>query len=93
MRMLQIRNLPDELHSALAERAREQSVSMSEYVVRLLRRDLARPTIDEWVAEQRADRTPSRHIDVVQTLDEVRMDYDPDERTQSEAPENRSTRP
>lgn len=93
MGMLQIKNLPDELHHALSERARAQSVSMSEYVVRLLRRDLSRPTVGEWVATQRADPTPRRHIDVVSTLEEVRADYDPDERSPLDPPVNVPTRP
>lgn len=93
MGMLQVKNLPDELHRALSERARAQSVSMSEYVVRLLRRDLSRPTVEEWVAAQRADPTPRRHLDVVSTLDEVRVDYDPDERSHMDAPGTASTRP
>lgn len=90
--MLQIRNLPADLHEALATRARTQSISMSEYVVRLLRRDLSRPTVEEWVAAQRADRTPSRRIDVVRTLDETRTDYDPDERSVETASGPVSTR-
>lgn len=86
MSMLQVRNLPAELHEALAERARTQNLSMSEYVIRLLRRDLSRPTVEEWVAAQRADRSPRRRIDVVHTLDEVRADYDFDERSPLDAP-------
>lgn len=58
---------------------------MSEYVIRLLRRDLSRPTVEEWVAAQRTDRTPGRHIDVVHTLDEVRAEYDSDERRHQDA--------
>lgn len=81
MGMLQVKNLPDELHAALAERARAQGVTMSEYVTRLLRRDLSGPTVAEWVAEQRARRGPVRPIDVVGALDEVRMEYDHDGRS------------
>ncbi|MGD8201319.1 FitA-like ribbon-helix-helix domain-containing protein [Ornithinimicrobium sp. W1679] len=80
MGMLQVKNLPAELHAALADRARAQGVTMSEYVTRLLRRDLSGPTVAEWVAEQRARRGPVRPIDVVGALDEVRVEYDHDER-------------
>lgn len=76
MGMLQVKNLPDDLHAALAERARTQGVSMSEYVTRLLRQDLSRPSIDEWLVEQREDAGPTRRIDVVGVLEEVRVDYD-----------------
>lgn len=56
-------------------------MSMSEYVTRLLRRDLGRPTVAEWLAEQRATDGPIRHIDVVRALDDVRVEYDTDERS------------
>ena len=39
--MLQVRNLPDELHAALQERARSEGMTMSDYVTKVLRRDLA----------------------------------------------------
>lgn len=80
MGMLQVKNLSDELHRALADRARSQGISMSEYVTRLLRRDLSRPSIAEWVADQRADPTPPRRIDVTWALDDRRVGYDTDDR-------------
>ncbi|MDO5738733.1 MAG: hypothetical protein Q4P07_01130 [Ornithinimicrobium sp.] len=83
--MLQVKNLPDELHAALAARARAQGTSMSEYVTRMIRRDLARPTIAEWLAEQPTSEALHRHIDVVQALDDVRIDYDGDERSPASA--------
>lgn len=76
MRTLQVKNLPDDLHAALQARSRAQGVTMSEYVTRLLRRDLSRPTIDEWIDTHTAPGTP-RSIDVVGALDGVRIEYDP----------------
>jgi len=78
MSMLQVKNLPDELHAALAARSRAQGVTMSEYVTRLLERDLGRPSIDAWVAERRRAAAPARAIDVVRALDDVRVEYAPD---------------
>ncbi|MFC5041441.1 hypothetical protein [Ornithinimicrobium kibberense] len=46
-------------------------------MIRLLRRDLAAPTLSEWVAEQRARRFSPRPIDVLGALDAVRAEYDP----------------
>jgi antitoxin FitA len=80
MGMLQVKNLPEDLHAALADRARREGVSMSEYVTRLLRRDLSRPTMTEWLAEQRDASPTTRRIDVVHALDIARLEYDPDER-------------
>lgn len=76
--MLQVRNLPDELHAALKERARSEGMTMSDYVTKVLRRDLAKPSMAEWIARQRSG--PTREIDVISALDAAREEYDPDER-------------
>ncbi len=78
MSMLQVKNLPPELHAALAARSRARGVTMSEYVTRLLERDLARPSVDDWVAERRRTADSARAIDVVHALDAVRLEYAPD---------------
>lgn len=76
MSNLQVRNLPDELHSRLNERARRLDISMSEYVTRVLRADLDRPLFEDWAtAVRRAE--PSRPIDTLAALDAARDDYDP----------------
>ena len=45
--MLQIRNLPDEVHRRLKSRAALAGMSMSDYVLREIERMLSRPTRDE----------------------------------------------
>lgn len=75
MSTLQVRNLPDELHARLGERAGRLGVSMSEYVTRVLREDLDRPLLSEWAGSVRA-QTSLRSIDVVGALDDVRVEYD-----------------
>lgn len=45
--MLQIRNLPVELHRRLKARAALEGLSMSDYVLREIRKALERPTRDE----------------------------------------------
>lgn len=54
---LQIRSFPDELKVRLRARARQVDLTMSDYVIQLVRRDLDQPTVDEWLA--RLDRLPS----------------------------------
>lgn len=77
MATLQVKNLPDDLHAALAERARTQGVTMSEYVTRLLRRDLAGPSIEDWIAGARgAGLGAVRVIDVGRAVDAVRVEYE-----------------
>ncbi len=46
-KMLQVRNVPDDVHARLKERARAAGMTMSEYVLRELK-DLAdKPSLDE----------------------------------------------
>lgn len=72
MATLQLKNLPDDLHRALAARAREQGVSMSELVTRGIRRELSRPTIEAWAAGITARGEELRTIDTATVLDAVR---------------------
>ena len=46
-KMLQIRNLPDEVHRRLKSRAALAGMSMSDYVLREIERMLSWPTRDE----------------------------------------------
>lgn len=77
MSMLQVKNLPEDLHSALAERARAEGMTMSAYVTKLIRADLHRPTITQWIDEMREHDAPVRDIDVLGALDRARDEYDP----------------
>ncbi|QOR71746.1 hypothetical protein IM660_05585 [Ruania alkalisoli] len=65
-----IHDLPDELHAALRQRARSEGMTMSDYVSKVLERDLSRPTVAEWVARQRGG--PTRENDVMSALGAVR---------------------
>jgi len=53
--MIQIRNVPDELHRTLKVRAASTSMSLSDYLLTELREIADKPTLQEWVAEVRAD--------------------------------------
>ncbi len=52
--MIQIRNVPTELHRTLKARAAQEGISMSDFVLRELRKVLARPTREEVLARLRA---------------------------------------
>ena len=71
MANLQVKNLPDELHERLREKARSEHVTVSAYVTRLIERDVARLSMREWLTEGR--KLP-RHdpIDIEALMDEVR---------------------
>ena len=48
--LVQIRDLPEDVHRTLKARAAASGVSLSEYARGVLRRDAQRPTVDELVA-------------------------------------------
>ncbi|WP_091446357.1 FitA-like ribbon-helix-helix domain-containing protein [Geodermatophilus poikilotrophus] len=48
--MLQVRHVPDELHAVLRQRAAENGLSLSEYVLRELQAVAARPSKAEVLA-------------------------------------------
>lgn len=74
MATLQVKNLPDDLHAALRARAQRESTTLSELVTRLLERELALPSMAEWLDE--LDRVPRRGVDVdiEGLMDEVRAE-------------------
>ena len=55
--MIQIRNVPDDLHRAAKVRAASQGVTLSELALRALKRELETPSLDEVLA--RIDALPS----------------------------------
>ena len=48
--MIQIRNVPDRLHRQLKARAALEGTSMSQYVLREIKKSLERPSMDEILA-------------------------------------------
>jgi len=58
MKMLQIRNVPDDVHRSLKARAALEGQSLSEFALRELQRTLDRPTRAELVERVRS-RTPT----------------------------------
>lgn len=59
MKMLQIRNVPEEVHRTLKSRAALAGMSLSEYALAELRRAAERPTREEVLARIAA-RNPAR---------------------------------
>lgn len=48
MGMIQIRNVPDDVHRKLKARAASEGMSLSDYLLREVRESAARPTLREW---------------------------------------------
>lgn len=59
MGMIQIRNVPDELHRKLKARAASEGMSLSDYMLRMMKNIAAVPTIEE-VRERLARLPPVR---------------------------------
>ncbi len=55
--MIQIRNVPDELHRRLKARAALGGMSLSDYLLKQIREIAERPTIDELRARLQSRRT------------------------------------
>jgi antitoxin FitA len=72
MATLQVKSLPDDLYAELQRRARDEGTTVSDYVTRMLRRELAKPTLAEWLAEMPDERLGGDGIDTVTVLDEIR---------------------
>ena len=74
MATLQVKHLPDELHAALRERAQREGTTLSDLVTRMLRRELALPSMAEWLATLKATPRRDADVDVAALLDEVRAE-------------------
>jgi post-segregation antitoxin (ccd killing protein) len=46
---LQVKNLEPEVHEQLRQRVADEGVTISEYVLELIRRDLRRPSRRQWL--------------------------------------------
>jgi plasmid stability protein len=47
--MVQIRNVPDQVHRTLKSRAAREGMSLSDFIKRELERSAERPTMQEWL--------------------------------------------
>jgi len=52
-KMIQLRNVPDDVHRTLRKRAFDEGTTLSEYLVREVTRLAERPTLDEVLARIR----------------------------------------
>lgn len=70
MPALQVRNLPDDLHGLLRQRAETEGRTIGEVVTEILERELRRPRIHEWL--DLVSRTPSVDISTDEIVSIVR---------------------
>ena len=66
-KMIQIRNVPDELHRTLKERAAKSGMSLSDYLLSEIEQVAEKPTLREWL-----DRVSSREpVEVDEMPEEI----------------------
>jgi len=47
--MIQVRNVPEQVHGALKARAAREGMTLSDFIKRELARSVERPTMQEWL--------------------------------------------
>lgn len=72
MAILQVKSLPDDMYAELQRRAREEGTTVSDFVTRMLRRELAKPSLAEWLADLPDKPLTKRDVDVQAVMDEIR---------------------
>jgi plasmid stability protein len=74
-KMIQLRDVPEQMHSTLKARAAREGMSLSDFIKRELERTVERPTMREWLERtQRAKRIPMKQsaAQIVRELREAR---------------------
>jgi len=74
-KMIQVRDVPEEVHSTLKARAAREGMSLSDFIKRELERTAERPTMREWLERtQRAKPIPTKQsaAQVVRQLRDAR---------------------
>ena len=74
-KMVQVRDVPDAVHSTLKARAAREGMSLSDFIKRELERVAERPTMDEWLrvtAEARAIPTKRTAASVIREMRDER---------------------
>ena len=74
--MLQVRNLPDDVHLKLKRRATDAGMSLSDYVGRELARLVSTSTVAEVMAWAETNQTGLTRADLDEVLEEFRAERD-----------------
>ena len=75
MGAIQIKNVPEELHDTIRSRAAAKGKTVSDYMLDLAKRDLGRPTVQEWLAMVRAGRGAEPALGDADTAEMIRQDW------------------
>ena len=73
-KMIQIRNVPDEVHKALKIRAAKEGMSLSDFLRREVTKVAERPSLDEIIERIRRRGPPGEPFNSVAAVRELRGD-------------------
>jgi plasmid stability protein len=71
-KMIQIRNVPDEVHQALKVRAIKEGMSLSDFLLREVSKVLARPTLPDMIERIRQRKPVELDEDSAETIRKLR---------------------
>ncbi len=71
--LLQIRNVPEDARRVLKSRAAAKGESLNSYLLALIQREVARPTLTE-VLDRAARRAGHSSMSALEVLDEARLE-------------------
>lgn len=73
MGAIQVKNVPEDLHGRLRDRAEADGLTISQYVMRVIEQDLALPSRREWLESVRG-LDPVDGVDAAETVRRGRME-------------------
>ena len=73
MGAIQVKHVSEEVHSAIRQRAHSLGISVGDYLIKLIKRDLATPTRRSWF-DQLHQRPSEEGIDAAKHLHTVRAE-------------------
>jgi hypothetical protein len=73
---LQVKDVPEDLHVELRRRAARRDMTIRDYVLELIRRDQATPSLEEWLEDVRSWPPLDGELDAAGLIREVRRDRD-----------------
>ena len=71
-KMIQIRDVPEQVHRTLKARAASEGMSLSDFIKRELERAVERPTMREWLSRTEQAKPISTKRSAAQVLRELR---------------------
>ena len=71
-KMVQIRDVPDDVHSTLKARAAREGMSLSDLIKRELERTAERPSMQEWLEQMQQLKPISSRISPAKMVRELR---------------------